>query len=130
MKYLFDVSSLIAFGLGQHQFHRRVFRWAHSERKASFFTCSISELGFVRILSQSSTYGFQVAEALELLMQMKSNPALPLAFLPDTEDIASLPSWAKTPAQTTDGHLVRLAIAHGAVLATFDTKIPGAHVIP
>jgi len=45
-------------------------------------------------------------------------------------DISSLPQWAKSPAQTTDGHLVELAKAHSAVLATLDEGIPGAFLIP
>ena len=130
MKYLLDVSALIAFGLGRHQFHARVFQWAHSERRASFFTCAITELGFVRIISPSSTYALSLAEAKDLLLRMKRNPVLPLDFLPDTEDISSLPSGVRTPGQATDGHLARLAIAHNAALATFDEKIPGAYLIP
>jgi len=90
----------------------------------------ITELGFVRIISQSSTYGIPLDEAIDLLLRIESNPALPLASIPDTEEISSLPSWVKLPAQTTDGHLARLAVAHGAMLATFDAKIPGAYPIP
>jgi hypothetical protein len=39
-------------------------------------------------------------------------------------------AWANSPAQVTDGHLLQLAIAHGAVLATLDERIPGALLIP
>jgi hypothetical protein len=42
----------------------------------------------------------------------------------------ALPDWAGSPAQTTDGHLVQLASANGAVLATLDAGIPGAFLIP
>jgi hypothetical protein len=44
--------------------------------------------------------------------------------------ISTLPSWVKSPAQTTDGHLLQLAKANGAVLATLDAGIPGAYLIP
>jgi hypothetical protein len=36
----------------------------------------------------------------------------------------------KTPKQTTDGHLVQLAKANGAILATLNAGIPGAFLIP
>jgi hypothetical protein len=36
---------------------------------------------------------------------------------------------AEAPAQTTDGHLLALAGAHSARLATFDEEIPGGVVI-
>ena len=32
--------------------------------------------------------------------------------------------------RTTDAHLIRLAEAHGARLATLDTGIPGAFLVP
>jgi len=130
MKYLLDVNALMAFGIIGHEFHRRVERWVNSQLGAAFLTCAITELGFVRILAQPSVGALTVAAAKDILLQMKSNPSLPLAFLPDTEDISSLPAWVKSPSQTTDGHLAQLAAAHGALLATFDAKIPGAHVIP
>jgi hypothetical protein len=37
---------------------------------------------------------------------------------------------SKPPGQTAHGHLAQLAKANGAVLATLDTKIRGAFVIP
>jgi len=61
MKYLLDVSSLIALGVVRHQFHDRVLAWVRAQRTSSFLTCSITELGFVRILSQTPVYGFTVA---------------------------------------------------------------------
>jgi hypothetical protein len=53
-----------------------------------------------------------------------------LAFIPDDRDISHLPAWVKTSKQTTDGHLLQLAAANGAVLATLDERIPGAYLIP
>ena len=93
-------------------------------------TCSITELGFVRVLSQAVAYGFSVADARGILLRLKRSKVLPFTFVPDAHDISHLPAWAKTAKQTTDGHLVRLAHAHGAVLATLDRKIPGAYLIP
>ncbi len=130
MRFLLDVNSLIAFGLGHHVFRDRVFRWVDSERTSTFLTCSITELGFIRIISQPSGYGFTLNDAKDLLLQMKSNPDLPLSFLDDDQDVSALPTWVKIPAQSTDGHLVQLAGAHNAVLATLDTNIPGAFQIP
>jgi predicted nucleic acid-binding protein len=71
-----------------------------------------------------------VVRARELLLDLKSWSALPLEFIPDANDLASLPTWVKTPLQVTDGHLVQLAKRNSAVLATLDKGIPGAFVIP
>jgi len=41
-----------------------------------------------------------------------------------------LPAYAKVPNKLTDGHLLELARFHGAKLATLDTGIPSASLIP
>jgi len=87
-------------------------------------------LGFVRILGNVRTYGLDVAQARTLLLGLKAWDAFPLDFIPDGNDISFLPSWAKNFAQTTDGHLLHLANAQDAVLATMDAGIPGAYLIP
>jgi hypothetical protein len=130
MKYLFDVNVLVALGIFHHVFHNRVTVWAISLEGAHLMTCSITELGFVRVASQAPHYGFTVQQAQTLLSSLKSSNKMPLMFLPDGVDIARLPAWVKTPKQTTDGHLLQLANANGAVLATLDERIPGAFLIP
>jgi len=64
------------------------------------------------------------------LASLKANTKYSIQFLPDNQDAGGLPAWVKTSNQTTDGHLLQLAQAHGAELATLDTGIPGAFVIP
>lgn len=128
MKYLLDVNALVALGLTHHEFHERLINWLQAENFPQLTTCSITELGFVRILGQVNAYGFTLARARSLLLQLKKD--LPLEFIADTQDISRLPSWAKTPTQTTDAHLAALAVANGAMLATFDGRIPGAYLIP
>jgi predicted nucleic acid-binding protein len=60
---------------------------------------------------------------------MKDAAHAPFLFLADDRDASQLPSWVKSPRQITDGHLVALAAAHGAKLATLDEGIPGAYLI-
>jgi predicted nucleic acid-binding protein len=55
--------------------------------------------------------------------------SIAIILLPDELGIDKLPAYVKTPAQLTDGHLIALAAAHGAKLATLDSKIPGAERI-
>ena len=130
MKYLLDVNTLIALGIFHHAFHTRVMAWAVSLKNAPLLTCSITELGFVRVIAQRPDYGFTVQQAQTLLLGLKANSKLRLAFLSDGNDISLLPTWVKKPSQTTDGHLLQLANANGAVLATLDAGIPGAFLIP
>ena len=129
MKYLLDVNALVALGHIHHEFHDRIVAWLQAENFPQLATCSITELGFVRILSQAAVYGFTVAQARSLLLQMKKASTPPLEFIGDNHDISRLPRWAKSSTQTTDAHLSELAAACGAMLATFDEKIPGAYLI-
>ena len=135
MVYLLDVSALIALGFINHEFHDRVANWAQPRRPAGaaslhFATCSITELGFVRVLSQAPAYGFTVAQARTLLLRLKRSRGSLFGFIPDAHDVSYLPGWARWPKQVTDAHLAKLANANGAVLATLDETIPGSFLIP
>jgi toxin-antitoxin system PIN domain toxin len=133
MKYLLDVNALVALSFIEHQFHRQVAMWlrALAEKGTSeFATCSITELGFVRIVVRAPQYGFTVAQARSLLVRLKATSRVNFTFIPDNLDVSRLPDWVKAPNQITDGHLSQLARANGAVLATLDRKIPGAFLIP
>jgi hypothetical protein len=130
MKYLLDVNVLIAYGYRKHGFHDQVGSWMRTQKDALFLTCSITELGFVRVLGNVRAYGMDVVHVRSLLVEMKAWKTHPLEFLPDANDISHLPEWVRSPKQTTDGHLLQLANANGAVLATLDERIPGAFLIP
>jgi uncharacterized protein len=133
MTYLLDVNALVALGFLQHEFHERVARWIRaliSEGPPELATCSITELGFVRVLAQAEQYELSLAQARALLLYLKSSEVVRFAFIPDDHDIAHIPAWVKTARQTTDGHLAELARAKGAILATLDGRIPGAFLIP
>jgi predicted nucleic acid-binding protein len=130
MTYLLDVNALVALGFAHHEFHERVARWVRDQKAAPLATCSITELGFVRVLAQIPAYGFTIVQATTLLLRMKRANPTRFSFVTDDHDISHLPSWVKTARQTTDGHLMKLASAYDGVLATLDGKIPGAYVIP
>lgn len=133
MRYLLDVNALVALGFLEHEFHDRVAHWVlglRQEAKYVLLTCPITELGFVRVLSQAPQYGLTVAQSKALLVRLKKQDAVPFEFIADDHDISRLPAWAKTGRQTTDGHLGELARAHASVLATLDERIPSALIIP
>jgi len=134
MKYLLDVNALVAFGFSDHVFHEQLSRWVRSLAAAQhddeLATCSITELGFVRVLAQVPQYAFTVSEAMLLLGRMKNEGDVRFSFVVDDQDASRLPGWVRAPKQITDGHLVQLAKAHGAVLATLGRAVPGAFFIP
>ncbi|HUL17501.1 MAG TPA: PIN domain-containing protein [Terriglobales bacterium] len=133
MRYLLDVNTLLALVVWEHEFHARVASWVERLRASGIpelATCSITELGFVRVLGQAQQYRSSIAQACELLLKVKNSNAVRWSFIPDDRDISHLPRWVRTPKQTTDGHLAELAKANEAVLASLDRRIPGAFVIP
>ena len=129
MRYLLDVNALVALGFIHHEFHERVAGWVRAQQFPTLATCSITELGFTRVLAQAPAYGLSVTQSRALLLQLKRAKALSFTFIPDDHDVSHLPAWVKSPGQITDGHLLQLAQANGALLATLDTRIPGAHLV-
>jgi len=130
MTYLFDVNALLALGFFQHEFSNRVAAWVQSQRSLTIATCSITEMGFLRILSGAQRYGVTVEEAKSLLAALKLGKRPSLTFIEDDQDLLLIPSWVIATKQITDGHLLQLAAAHSMQLATLDERIPGAYLIP
>jgi uncharacterized protein len=133
VKFLLDVNALLAFCLREHAFHSRVARWmkhVSTQGGTGFATCAITEIGFLRVSSRQSVYGYPIQQAKSLLAQLKRTPGLDFAFISDDQGIEDLPNWVTGADQITDGHLSELARSHGALLATLDERIPGAFLIP
>lgn len=130
MIYLLDVNALLALGFIHHEFHDRMAAWVKAKEFPSIATCSIIEIGFVRVLSQAPSYGLTVMQARNSLLRLKKAKIITFTFTLDNHDISHLPGWVKSPKQITDGHLVELARANGAMLATLDERIPGAILVP
>jgi hypothetical protein len=130
MIYLLDVNALVALGFMEHELHERVASWVRNLEASNLATCSITELGFVRVLAQAPAYRFSVAQARALLLRLKQARPARLTFIADEHDISYLPGWVKTPRQITDGHLGKLASGNGAILATLAENVPGSYLIP
>ena len=133
MKYLLDVNVLVAWGWSDHVDHERTAAWLFAtcrEPRAVLLTSAIPQLGFVRVSVQRTRGRVTVSAAGRTLAGMLSTLGAHHVFLPDDRPAAEFPAWCNSPSRTTDAHLVALAQAHGARLATLDTGIPGAFVLP
>lgn len=131
MTWLLDVNALIAALFGAHEHYQRLGVWMDTLPQGdALATCSITELGYVRVLHQAPQYRVEVRDSLKTLDRFRKQSKRLVILLPDERGASGLPSWVRTGRQTTDGHLLGLAEAHGARLATLDQGIPGAFLIP
>ena len=127
MRYLFDVNALIALAHTGHVFHRKASRWYRSVLNTArgFHTCSITEIGFVRV-SVITGLQLDIAAAKQALDALKSSSRIRFELIPDDLGAAHLPAFVKRPQLVTDGHLLELARTHSMQLVTFDQGIPNA----
>ena len=131
MKILLDINALIALSHASHVAHARAAAWYRTVRgrDTTLCTCAITELGFVRVSVQAGLQS-DVAAARKALAALKSTSPVPFELLGDSLGVDRLPTFAKTPARLTDGHLLDLAREHHAQFATLDLEIPGAMLLP
>ena len=133
MNYLLDVNILVAWGWSDHVDHERTAAWiaaARRQKTTKLMTSAIPELGFVRVSVQRTGGRVTVADASETLAGMVAALGVRHALLADDQAARRFPEWCSSASRTTDAHLLELAAAHRAKLATLDTGIPGAFVIP
>jgi len=130
MRYLFDVNALIALAHTVHSLHARAISWYVSILKTSvgFHTCSITELGFVRVCVATALQA-DIEGAKQALDALKSSSKVRFELIPDDLGAAHLPIFVKTPQSGTVGHLVELARKNSVHLVTLDRGIPGASFI-
>lgn len=133
MTYLLDVNVLVAWGWSDHVDHERTAAWIGAVRRrktTKLMTSAIPELGFVRVSVQRAGGQVTVAEAAETLAGMVATLGARHVLLADDQAARQFPAWCSSASRTTDAHLLDLAARHGARLATLDTGIPGAFLIP
>lgn len=127
MRYLLDINTLIALAHTGHALHPKATKWYKSVSASArgFHTCSITELGFVRV---SVNAGLQpdVETAKQALDALKSSSAVRFELIADSHGAAQLPAFVKKPQSITDGHLQELARKNSMQLVTLDQRIPKA----
>ena len=127
MRYLLDVNALIALAHTGHVFHAKASNWFLSVAATArgFHTCSITEIGFVRV---SVVTGLQpdIITAKQALDALKASSKIRFELISDDVGVAQLPAFVKRPQALTDGHLFELARKNSMQLVTFDQGIPNA----
>ena len=121
MKYLLDVSALVAMFHSNHPHHARFHTWFAKLPSGDTGSCAICDLGFIR--TSMVGYGHDLQEAENALVAMKKRDVT--GYI-DTLPAPRLARWVLSHKQTTDAYLCQLAAANGMMLATFDAGIKDA----
>ena len=124
---LLDVNFLIALFWPSHEFHSRAHRWFLKNSGNRWATCSFTEAGFVRIVSNPK-FSPQAVHPREAMRLLRSNlESANHVFWPDKTGFLDLAA-AFAPRitghqQVTDAYLLGLAKEHRGRLVTLDRGI-------
>ena len=123
-----DVNVLLALVWPNHQFHEQASTWYRTHGSAGWSTCSITQLGFIRLSSNPSftPYAKTPLESTMLLSNLVNQPAH--RFIDDVPPASSDAYLAVAKnlqgyKQTTDAYLMVLARERDLMLITFDRKL-------
>jgi hypothetical protein len=131
LRALIDVNVLIALFDAAHVHHDRARAWWRANREAGWASCSLTQNGFVRVVSHPS-YPKPVSLGLAL-EALAAQTALPEhEFWSDDVSITDGALFDRSrlygPRQITDAYLLAPAVRHGGRLVTFDDAIALAAV--
>jgi uncharacterized protein len=121
---LLDINILTALLWPAHEHHEVAHRWFADRVDARWATCSLTQLGFVRIVSNPafSRDALSPVEALALLGENLVHPGHELwsDSLEVPTAVKEMESRLQGYKQLTDAYLLALAHRRKGVLATFD----------
>jgi len=130
MTYLADVNVWIALAAERHTHHRPARHWFGGLRDERIAFCRITQLGFLRLLTNKYVMQEEVmnpGEAWQAYRALRSDRRI--GFLVEPDDLPE--SWQEftqgklsSPNLWTDAYLCAFAHAAQLTLVTFDAKIP------
>jgi uncharacterized protein len=132
VRSLFDVNFLVAMFDEDHVHHERAHQWWDANRADGWASCPLTQNGFVRVLSQSTTRTkVSSVAALDLLRTATGEETH--VFWPDDISLVDTQRFNSArilgPKQLTDIYLLGLAVENGGRLATFDQSISRSAVV-
>ena len=126
---LLDVNVLVALLWPAHEHHDAAHRWFRARRPARWATCPLTQLSFVRVVSNPafSRESLSPAKAVALLAANLAHPGH--RFWTDSQEV---PQALRPRAQLLQGHqqftdayLLGLAKKRNGAVATFDRGLAG-----
>ena len=130
MTYLPDINLWIALAAEKHVHHRIARSWFAELRGDNFVFCRITQLGFLRLLTNRHVMQEEVMDpsaAWQAYASLRSDRRI--GYMAEPNDLAE--AWdaftigaLSSPNLWTDAYLCAFAVAAGLTFATFDAKIP------
>jgi uncharacterized protein len=125
---LLDVNALLALLIENHEFHASMARWFVNNEKSGWATCPVTQLGFVRTVSNPAY--MKPAPKTSAAIQLLEKTLEASAHHQFWADDLSLPALSKPVLarlsghqQLTDAYLLSLAIHRKGRLVTFDKRV-------
>jgi toxin-antitoxin system PIN domain toxin len=125
--WLLDVNVMLAWLWPAHEVHKAAQAWMHTHRQEPWATCPVTEMGFLRILTNQSfsPNAPKWPEAVKILRkQTADSPSH--SFWQDSLSLAEvdlrLGSRIKGPNQITDAYLLAMAVHNKGRFVTFDYR--------
>jgi uncharacterized protein len=123
-RYLLDINLLIALAWPQHIHHAQAHAWFGKTGHQAWATCPVTQLGFIRISSNSKIIPAAVSPREAIAMLDKISSLAGHEFWPDDVAPVAASTFASLALvghrQVTDAYVLALAQHHKAALATFD----------
>ena len=124
---LLDVNLLVALAWPQHVHHESAHAWFKRRGRQSWATCPLTQLGFVRLSSNSRIVPDAVSprEAMALLREitaLRGHRFWPDDAVPTAQSIFDRVALVGHR-QVTDAYLLALCVARNGRLATFDRGV-------
>ena len=125
---LLDVNVLVTLLWRPHAFHRAAMKWFVHNDKHGWATCSLTQAGFVRVVSNPGVDAAAPTPAKALgLLKASTESNSYHQFWADTIPLtaigASLQNRIRGHNQITDAYLLAMAIHRNATLVTFDARM-------
>lgn len=125
--WLLDVNVLLGWLWPTHETHKAAQIWMQNHRQEPWATCPVTEMGFLRIVTNRSfsPHAPGWAEAVKILRKhTEGSPNH--SFWQDSLTLAEvdlrLGRRIKGPNQITDAYLLTMAVHHKGRLVTFDYR--------
>jgi toxin-antitoxin system PIN domain toxin len=124
---LLDVNVLVALLVPEHEHHPAAVSWFASQSGQGWATCSVTELGVIRVCAQLPGGIWAPEETADRLLLLTA-ASRDYVFWPDSTSPAVMPEVrsAATAKQITDRYLLGLARRHDGRVITFDRTLATA----